>query len=164
MTPSERDLYVLLWRKVYRWLLARDSWQLRTAGELGWLADEETWQPPDQAGGQPVQPMCEIPEPERQREHRVWSQILGSATYLPYLHVINGEPLASSLLRWTQWGFVLTKAETDGVLQPDEVGFIRGIRREVLYQAVMVEVIAHDAQPCTCPLWHCAQHPNTGNG
>lgn len=84
----------------------------------------------------------------------------------PYLYVINGEPQASALLRWTQWGFILTKAEAEGVLQPDEVGFIRGVRREILYQAVMVVTIAREreARPCTCPLWHCAQHPNTGNG
>jgi hypothetical protein len=174
MTPSEHDLYVLLWRKVYRWLLERGP-----GAEIGWWNGDlddcpicEAWPPPDQAGGQPIQLRCEISEPERQREQRVWNQVHGGATYL---QVINGEPLASSLLRWTQWGFILTKAEIEGVLQPDEVGFVRVVRRELLYQAAMVEIIAHEravadllgsawARPCTCPLWHCAKHPNTGNG
>lgn len=124
MTPSEHDLYVLLWRKVYRWLLARGPRQdlLWSQGDAD-PQDESTWTSPEHKGGKPL--------------------VLLSINYK------LGTPRGPGYV-YIEWFLVLAIAETEGVLQPDETAFLRDHFTAIMRTGAVADLLG--AAGCTVPI------------
>jgi hypothetical protein len=149
MTPSEREFYVLLWRKVYRWLLARGprrdlNWTVGDADQH----DETTWTPPE---------CCTVKDSK--------PVVLWSGSYDPR------KPTRGQGYVYIEWFLALGIAETEGVLQPDEAVFLRDGFYVFMHTAVIENLLAlspircgvptgygSGVQPCVQPLGHTGMH------